>query len=128
MAYHKSMSAAQMTVNTIWNWIPLEFELRDEPILAHIRRMISPTAATAPMKQIVVASRSQSLFMICVSSWAATASISRFLSLCVIPLENTIHDLFGFHPTAKAFMLSSSNMPIFGGGNHREMQRFSTML
>jgi hypothetical protein len=70
----------------------------------------------------------QSLFIICVNSCPATASISAGVSLSISPLVKTIQESLVFHHKAKAFIQGSSIIPILGVGNQREIHKFSTIL
>jgi hypothetical protein len=67
-------------------------------------------------------------FRICVNSCHATASISCFSRLSNNHVEKTTREFSGFHQVAKAFILSSSIIPILGIGMALEIQRFSTIL
>ncbi|MDR1987553.1 MAG: hypothetical protein LBQ24_02020 [Candidatus Peribacteria bacterium] len=50
------------------------------------------------------------------------------MSLCKSPLLNTIQEFFGLQPVAKAFILLSSIIQIFGTGKPLLIAKFSTIL
>ena len=102
--YHRARSASPIVISIIFNWFQ-SLESESLHIYKPDLNIISQIAAIAQMNTITVTIRSQSLFIICVNSWAATASISCLLSFSMIHLENTIQHFFGFHQTAKAFRL-----------------------
>lgn len=79
-------------------------------------------------KTTIIIIISESLFMMCVNSCHATASISDLFSLFINHLENTIHQFFVFHHVANAFRLSSSIIHIFGVCSHLEIHKFSIIL
>lgn len=70
----------------------------------------------------------QSLFAICVSSCHATASISLSSSLSINQVVNTTRESFSFRHVAKAFMLLSWMIPIFGVCIPFVIHKFSTIL
>lgn len=70
----------------------------------------------------------QSLFAICVNSCHATASISLSSSLFINHVVNTTRESLSLRHVAKAFILLSWIIQIFGVFNHLDIHRFSTML
>ena len=70
----------------------------------------------------------ESLFIRCVNSCQATASISLLSKFCNNPEVKAIRESFCLHHVAKAFIHDSFIIAILGIGNHLDMHRFSTIL
>jgi hypothetical protein len=80
------------------------------------------------MYKIVTSISIESLLMMCVNSCHATASISFLFRLFKSHLVKQIRESLALRHNAKAFIHSSSMIPIFGVGSQRVIQRFSTIL
>jgi len=117
--YHKIRNAIPMRGKTFH----FHSLLRDLILIS-----ICHIVAIAQTKTTTTTMSKESLLMICVSSCAATASISDLFSLLINHLEKTIRDFLGCRHIAKAFKLSSSSIQILGVGSHLEIQKFSIIL
>jgi hypothetical protein len=117
------ISATQVKISQSLNF----WESLFHHILSQTLKTISQSVQIIQTNKTIITISNVSLFMICVSSCAATDSISCLFSLLIIHFESTIRDFF-HRQVAKAFKLSSSSIQIFGTGNHLDIQRFSMML
>jgi hypothetical protein len=99
-------------------------ELLDLPV----RIRIYPTVPIIPINTFAITIVLTSPFIIWVNSCQATASISFLSNFSINHFENTTQEFFSLQPVAKAFILPSSIIPIFGIGKPLLIQRFSTIL
>jgi len=90
--------------------------------------MYAPIVVSIQIYTTIIAMSLQSLFNICVNSCPATASISLSFNFSINHDVNTIRESFWLHHVAKAFILLSWMIQIFGVGIHFVIHRFSTML
>ena len=77
-------------------------------------KSIEPIVLINPIYTTITAISLQSLFNMCVNSCQATASISFVSSLSISQVVNTIRESFSDRHVAKAFILLSWIIPIFG--------------
>ena len=98
----------------------------DEDVLLLI--IICHTIDTAHTKTYATYINKESLFIRCVSSCHATASISFLFKFCNNPLVKATHESSCFRHVAKAFIPCSSIIAILGIGSHFVIHKFSTIL
>src|SRR5882757_924573 len=103
---------------------PVEFHDR----VVKTRKNSSPKKPTAPAMITATTISCTSPFLIWVSSWPSTASISWSLSAFKRPVVTVTEYCRRFSPLANAFSAGLSISFSFGNGMPREMQRFSTRL
>ncbi|MGY4330487.1 hypothetical protein ACVWWG_004904 [Bradyrhizobium sp. LB7.2] len=99
-----------------------------QPKFVNRRKNNSPKKPTTPAMMTATTMSCTSPFLMWVSSWPSTASISLSFSALRRPVVTVIEYCRGLRPVANAFSAGLSMIFSFGIVMPREMQRFSSRL